>query len=235
MCDEAAGVQQIAPANAGRAFPSQPEAIGPAWLHSALSFEAFSMNCAPLAISLVLLLCGCTTPRSPDVIARVVADLDRIHADAVANGHNDREFPFCLNVGILLPSNAPPREVASEALRQEDWLGYLRREDWLGYTSTNFTVLRVRKVRIWLPQDLEKVVDPVFIAVLANTPLGQRVVLMQFQAAPYFSQVAGFWVCGTFDPKMLLNKPPGANSRHGSRGRSNGFGMAAVAQAERSA
>jgi hypothetical protein len=29
------------------------------------------------------------------------------------------------------------------------------------------------------------------------------------------------------------NKPPGANSRHVSRGRSGGFGVAAVAQAER--
>ena len=33
---------------------------------------------------------------------------------------------------------------------------------------------------------------------------------------------------------ILPNKPPGANSRHVSRGRSGGFGVAAVAQAERS-
>ena len=41
--------------------------------------------------------------------------------------------------------------------------------------------------------------------------------------------------CFPSQMKSAPNEPPGANSRHVSRGRSGGFGLAAVAQAERSA
>ena len=181
------------------------------------------MRFVPLAILLVLSLDGCATDRANDVVDRVAQALAKDQADAAAKGYY-RMFPYPLNIDVFLPSNAPPAEVAKEALKQDDWFAY---------ASTNFTVLTIRKVRICGYQELEKVADPFYTAVLVNTALGQRVVLLQFHDAGDSFPMRGFWMHKTYDPDRLLNKPHSANSRHQSQRIIRTPDLAAIADAKR--
>ena len=187
------------------------------------------MRFESIAILGMLIASGCATQSHDDVIERVARSVERSQVEGLAT-HQRHIFPdWGIQMGSLLPSSAPPAQVAREALKTdpEQNLRSLVEGHPVGYGSTK--VLRVRKIRVLSPE-YDRTwpgSDPLFTAVLMDTSIGRVVVLLQYKVLGG----TGYWAHWTIDADRLLNEPPGANSRHVGRGRSGSFGMAAVAQA----
>lgn len=163
---------------------------------------------------LALEMIGCAAPNSMD---RVI--------DKLSN-ENALMFKGGLFSWIPMPSDAPPTKVAEQALKNDD-----------RFAATNCTAVRVRQVRIsrgeeahseWYPG-----FDPNYSAVLFQTALGERIVILQFVRVESPHDRPGFWWSRVYDPKQLFNDPPGANSRPGIRSKSESLRRAAIAQAGR--
>ncbi len=192
------------------------------------------MSAPIFAFCLLFLLCGCATSRPHDEIAQVVSALERMEVDAVAKNRYE-EFPYGSCMGIVMPSNAPPKEVAGQAL------GCIK-----------FAVVEVRRVIIRPPPRLDTIVEPEHLpgllaqpahtnltAVLVTTTVGKRVVLLKFVSLPIGSSSVrypgGFWVHKTYDPDRVLNQPierVGA-SRSGRLHYDANGGLALAAHAQR--
>jgi hypothetical protein len=165
-----------------------------------------------LSITILVLLVanGCATQSRDDVIDRVARALERSQVQGLSR-HEYRTFPSQICACILLPSNAPPAQVAIEALKTDPahLLRSLAEGHPFGYGSTR--VLRVRKVRIQSPQ-YERAFpgsDPLFTAVLMDTSVGRVVVLLQYKVL----DGTGSWEHWTIDPDRMLNQPDRANRR----------------------
>lgn len=130
--------------------------------------------------------------------ARVARSLGRSQVEGLA-AHRRGIFPdWGIQLSILLPSNAPPAQVAREALKAdvEQELRSLVEGHAVGYDSTK--VLRVRKIRISSPE-YERAwpgSDPCFTAVLMDTSNGRVVVLLQYVVL----DGAGYWWHWTIHP-----------------------------------
>ena len=190
------------------------------------------MRFESIVILVVLIAGGCATQSHDDVIERVARSVEMSQVEGLAT-HQRHIFPdWGIQMGSSLPPNAPPAQVAREALKNdpEHNLRSLVEGHPVGYGSTK--VLRVRRIRILSPE-YERAwpgSDPFFTAVLMDTSIGRVVVLLQYKVL----DGTAYWAHWTIDPDGLLNEPPGANSRHAGRERSGSSGVAAVAQAERS-
>lgn len=121
--------------------------------------------------------------------------------------HKYRIFPSGIFVEILLPSNAPPVQVALEGLKlaPEHLIRSLAESDPLKDGSPR--VLRVRKVRIQSPEYESAFPDsdPLFTAVLMDTSIGQVLELLQYETLETQDR-PGFWKHWTIYPNRLLNQ-----------------------------
>jgi hypothetical protein len=129
--------------------------------------KAFSRT-ALLAL-LALLPVGCAPP---DPIEKLAADLSRSQA---ADGA--MIFPSGPFQHISLSPTTPIAEVVAQAFK------YSFRDDAVG---TNFTVLATRQVRICGREELARLGDVYYTAVLVRTAVGQRIVLLQFRPGGYW-------------------------------------------------
>ena len=172
-------------------------AHGPPRLISNVAARTSSMRFLSLAVLVMLVASGCATRSRDAVIDRVARALERSQVQGLAK-HEYRTFPSQLCVCILLPSNAPPSRVASAALQ----LSFLD-----SYGSIK--VLRVRKVRVLSPE-YERAFpgsDPMFTAVLMDTAVGRRVVLLRYLVLDDI----GCWEHWTVDPDRLFNEVAGSS------------------------
>ncbi len=161
------------------------------------------MRAALVAIVVMLTASGCATQSRGHVIEQVARDLEKSQVQGLER-HEHRIFPSQLSVCIFLPSNTPPAQVAKEALKANLSL--------YGFTK----VLRVCRVRILSPEYEEafpESYNPIFTAVLMDTAVGRRVVLLQYHDGhTLFPGVSGCWEHWTIDPDRLLNEVTGAKA-----------------------
>jgi hypothetical protein len=165
------------------------------------------MRIESISILVMLVGSGCVTQSRDDIIEQVARGLEKIQVQGLTR-HEHRIFPSQLCVCLLLPSNTPPAHVASEALKMNPLCSY-------GSTK----VLRVRKVRISSPE-YEMVFpdsyEPVFTAVLMDTAVGRRVVLLQYIVPSDRYLIpetgAGYWEHWTIDPDGLINEITGTDA-----------------------
>ncbi len=174
------------------------------------------MNTWLLSLPLLLFFGGCATPRPDTAINKVVQALERYEVEALAQDRYE-EFPYGFAQGVILPSNAPPQQVVAEAIEQDGW------------TTNGITVVATRMVHIRAPRGLDRLLDPAdlpalldrrartaFTAVLLKTPVGERVVIMEFSPPASGSSApfnVGGWFHKTYDPERVLNHPAAGNAR----------------------
>jgi hypothetical protein len=191
------------------------------------------MSTSFLGLPLLLLFAGSATLRADTAIDKVVQALERKEAEALAKGQYE-EFPYRSCSGINLPSNAPPQEVVAEAIRQDGW------------TTNGITVVTTRTVHIRPPHGLDAIMHPADLpalldrrahtaltAVLLKTPVGERVVLMEFLPPAGSTKRgfnSGFWVQETYDPERMLNEQGGANGRQPIQSETNRTSAAATSR-----
>jgi hypothetical protein len=134
---------------------------------------------------------------APDSLDRLIVQWSNEDASMFKSG---------LFAVIQMPSNAPIVEVAQQALQKNDQLA-----------ATNPTVVRVCHVRIshgeeahpdWYPG-----FDPNYTAVLLRTPLGERIVILQFLPVEDIRDQPGYWWNRVYNPRQVFNPQGGANGR----------------------
>jgi hypothetical protein len=109
------------------------------------------MRALSLALLFTLLITGCG---------------DRID-DLAKKLSSQKKFDLGMSISCDLPASASPTEIASNAFRAT----------FINPTVTNFTIVAIRDVRI--PDSMSK--DSQYTALLADSNLGQKIVLFKLQ------------------------------------------------------